>query len=106
MEDYVDYLTKEVNDYIVEGKRHSRGEPNVRFAMMWAIEKTCCIHPKAIEIGQIDCGRYKKEIRHKKKWWDRVRRGDATDSRKGFDMERAGYHRVGERPLGKDENES
>lgn len=98
MEDYVDYLIKEVNDYIVEGKRHRRGEPNVRAAMMIAIERVCCIHPKAIEVGQIDFKRYKKEVRHVKKWWDRVRRGDATDSRKGFERERAGYHRVGERP--------
>jgi len=97
MFDYTDYLIEEVNKYIVDGKKPSRGEPNVRAAMMMAIERTIHIHPKAIEAGHIDFGRYKKEIRTRKKWWGRVRRGDATDSRTGFDMERAGYYRVGER---------
>ena len=105
IEDYSDYLIKEVNDYIVKGKKHKRGEEHVRSAMIWAIERTCHIHPKAIEAGQIDYKRYKKEVRHRKKWWDRVRKGDATDSRKGFEFERAGFHRVGERPLTKEREE-
>ena len=97
-EDYSDLLIKEVNDYIVKGKKNKRGEENARAAMILAIEKACRIHPKGIEVGQIDYERYKKEVRRRKKWWDRVRSGDATDSRNGFKWERLGYHRVGERP--------
>lgn len=91
-----DYLIQEVNDYIVDGKRHSRGEPNVRFAMIMAIEDVCGIHPKAIEAGHIDFGRYKKEIRSRKKYWNRVKKGETTNSCRGYEKERAGLFRVGE----------
>ena len=92
-----DYWIQEVNDYIVEGKRNSRGEPNVRFAMIMAIEDECGIHPKGIESGHIEFGRYKKEIRSRKKYWDRVKKGETTNSCRGYEKERAGLFRVGEK---------
>ena len=91
-----DSLVQEVNDYIVDGKRNSRGEPNVRFAMIMAIEDECGIHPKGIEVGHIEYGRYKKEIRSRKKYWNRVKKGETTNTQRGYDKERTGLFRVGE----------
>lgn len=89
MQQLYDSMREDVNRYI-QGERPKRGEQNVRCSMMMVIEKACGIHQKGIELGRIDTGRYKREVRHKKKYWAKVRSGEITDTRRGFDTEREG----------------
>jgi hypothetical protein len=76
-----------VNDYI-KGKKNRNGESHVRCLMMIIIERECGIHRKGIEVGSISFTRYKKEVKRREKYWAKVRAGEITDTRRGFDRER------------------
>ena len=77
----------DVNHYI-KGKYHKKGELHIRTLMLMVIEKTCGIHQKGIELGGFDYGRYKREVRHKARYWAKVRAVEIVDTRRGFDKER------------------
>ena len=87
MQEIYDSMNTEVNDYI-HGKKNWRGENHVRTLMIMTIERTCGIHQKGVAVGHIDYTQYKKEMKRRKKYWDRVRSGETTDTRRGFDKER------------------
>ena len=96
MLEYIGGLIEEVQDYF-QGKRPKGGEMEVRACMIMAIEKACGIRAKGIEVGHISFRTYNREIRRRKKYWNRVKKGETTDTRRGYEKERAGFFRVGDK---------
>lgn len=96
MDSMYDSMAEEVNAYIKGEKcRSNRGGEryHIRILMMMVIENACGIHSNGIAVGRIDFAQYKKEVRRRKRYWDRVRAGETIDTRRGFDRERKGDER-------------
>lgn len=93
MDEMLDYEIDQVNRYIdgehVHYKRGRYERWHVAACLRGAIERTCGIHPKGIEVGSFHFARYKREVKRREKYWAEVRAGKRTDSRRGFDRERA-----------------
>lgn len=92
-EQMLDWEIDQVNRYLkgehVHSKRGRHERWHVAACLVGAIERACGIHTKGISVGTIHLGAYKKEVKRRKKYWDRVIAGESTDSRRGFDKERA-----------------
>ena len=69
-------------------KRGRYERQHVAACLEGAIERECGIHARGIEIGHIHFKAYKKEVRRRKKYWDRVARGESTHSQRGFARQR------------------
>ena len=87
IDELYDSMRDTANEYI-KGAKNRRGERHVRALMLMAIEHVCGIHAKGIEVGGFNFRSYNREIKHRKKYWERVRNGEITDTRRGFDTER------------------
>ena len=92
LEQMKDYEIDQVNRYLkgehVDYRRGRFERDHVTWCLIAAIERECGIHAKGIEVGSIHLTRYKREIKRRKKYWERVRKGETTDTRRGFDKER------------------
>lgn len=87
-----DWEIDQVNRYLkgehVHYKRGRYERQHVACCLTSAIENECGIHAKGISVGTIYLGAYKKEVKRRKRYWDRVLAGETTDSQRGFDRER------------------
>ena len=91
LEEMHQLMIEEVNEYI-KGKKNWRGENHVRTLIKIAIEGE--EHPVTgysirnqiigIQAGYISFNDYKKELKRKKKFWEKVRAGNIIDHRKGI----------------------
>ena len=87
-----DYEIEQVNRYLrgdhVHSKRGRYEREHVTSCLIHAIEDEYGIHTKGIEVGWIRLGQYKRETKRREKYWERVRKGETTDTRRSFDKER------------------
>jgi len=87
-----DWEIDQVNKYLkgehVHYKRGRYERQHVAACLTSAIETECGIHSKGISVGTIYLDAYKKEVKRRKRYWDRVQAGETTDTQRGFDKER------------------
>lgn len=87
-----DWEMDQVNRYLKgEHVHHKRGRYerwHVAACLTGAIERECGIHARGIEVGHISFGDYKREVRRRKRYWDRVVAGQTGNTQRGFDKER------------------
>lgn len=92
LEQMQDWEIDQVNRYLkgehVHYKRGRYEREHVTACMRGVIERACGIHAKGIEVGAFYIGRYKREVRRKKRYWDRVIAGLTTNTQRGFERER------------------
>lgn len=89
-----DYQIGIVNKYLqgerVHKSRSTRRErEDVSFSMIHLINDVCGIHSDGIIVGEIYSGRYKREKKHRERYWGKVNTGKISDTRRGFDKYRS-----------------
>jgi len=87
-----DWEIDQVNRYLrgehVHYKRGRYERQHVAACLTQAIEDECGVRAKGIEVGHIYLDAYKREVRRKNKYWDRVVAGESTNTQRGVDRER------------------
>jgi hypothetical protein len=91
-EEMRDWEIDQVNRYLrgehVHYKRGRYERQHVAACLTGAIESECGIHAKGISVGTIYLSAYKREVRRRKRYWDRVVADESIDTRRGHERER------------------
>lgn len=82
-----------VNRYIkgervIKSLSTRRERVNITAVLEILIKDACGIHSDGISLGTINPAGYKREKKHRERYWKKVHAGEITDTRRGYDKYR------------------